>query len=313
VSASIAIGASQTFTAIYTMTITDVINGAGLTNGVTNTATATGRDPANTLVTSGPANAATSITSVAAVNVTKTAASPTTALGANATFTDAGDTITFFYVVKNMGSVALTLARPVDVGPKFNSIAGTNTLSAFTPASVSLAIGAQQTFTATYTLSLADVANGVGLTNGVSNTATATARNPANVIVNSASSTATTTVIAVPALALVKTGVLVDNPGGGATTADLAEVITYSYVVQNVGNAPITNVTINDLHGTPAAVVPLGAGGITGEVLTVVGPYGAAASTDSSANDGTWTTLAPGASIKFNWPHAVTQAEMDHG
>ncbi len=312
--ASLAVGASQTFTATYTLSAADVINGAGVANGVTNTAKATGKEPGGLIATSSNASATTAITTVAGLSVTKTAAAPTVAAGTYPTLTDAGDTITFTYIVKNVGSVPLTAVLPTDAGPKFNAIAGTNALSAFTPAAaVPLAVGASQTFTATYTLSLADVKNAVGLTNGVTNTASATGKSPANATITAANSSTATTIIATPSLTISKTYVLTDTGGLTPAKADLNELVTYSYVITNTGNVPMSNVTINDLHGTPAAVVGLGAGGITSETLTTPGPYGAAASTDTTANDGVWTTLAPGASATFKWPHTVTQAEIDHG
>jgi hypothetical protein len=73
------------------------------------------------------------------------------------------------------------------------------------------------------------------------------------------------------------------------------------------------NVQINDLHGVPAVVVPTGGAGITGETLTTPGPLGAAASPDSAANDGIWTTLAPGATVTFTYSYTVTQADIDRG
>jgi uncharacterized repeat protein (TIGR01451 family) len=313
-SASIAVGASQTFTATYTLTATDVANGAGVTNGVANTARATGREPGSLTATSSPSTATTSILVVAGVTVTKTAAAPTIAAGSNATITDAGDSITYTYVVKNVGSVTITQAFPSDAGPKFNGINGTNTLSAFSPAgSVTLVAGASQTFTATYVLSITDMQNAVGIANGVTNTASATARNPSNAVITAPSSSAATTITAAPILTLSKTFVLTDTPGLTAARADLNELVTYTFTVRNTGNVPINTISISDLHGTPAVLVPNGAGGITSETLTIPGPYGAGASTDATANDGVWSLLAPGATITFSWPHTVTQAEIDNG
>jgi uncharacterized repeat protein (TIGR01451 family) len=312
-SASLAIGGSQTFTATYTLSAADVMNGAGVTNGVANIAKAIGTEPGGKIASSANATAATSILTVAGLTVTKTAAAPTVALGTNASFTDAGDTITFTYVVKNVGSVALTAVFPSDVGPKFNAIAGTNALSAFAPAApVNLAAGASQTFTAVYILSLADMKNGVGITNGVTNTAAATGKSPTLVTITAPNSTANTTINAVSAITISKGFVLTDTGGGTAAMADLNELITYTYTISNTGNVPLQTISVNDLHGTPAVTVPLGPGGITTDTLTVNGPYGAAASPDTTANDGIWTTLAPGATITFKWLHTVTQAEMDH-
>jgi uncharacterized repeat protein (TIGR01451 family) len=312
--ASIAIGGNQTFTATYTLSAADVMNGAGVTNGVTNIAKANGTEPGGKIASSANANAATSILTVAGLTVTKTAAAPTVNLGTNTTFTDANDTITFTYVVKNVGSVALTAVFPSDAGPKFNAIAGTNTLSAFTPATpVALAAGASQTFTAVYILSLTDMKNGVGIANGVTNTASATGKSPTAVTITAPNSSASTTIVAVPAMTISKTFVLTDTGGLTPAMADLNELLTYTYTITNSGNVPIQNISVNDMHGTPAAAVPLGAGGITTDTLTVIGPFGAAASPDTTANDGIWTTLAPGATITFKWLHNVNQAEMDNG
>ena len=97
------------------------------------------------------------------------------------------------------------------------------------------------------------------------------------------------------------------------TPVVLGQVITYSYAVSNTGNVPMQNVKINDLHGVPAVVVPTGGAGITAETLTAAGPLGAGASPDSAANDGIWTTLAPGATVTFTYSYTVTQTDIDNG
>jgi trimeric autotransporter adhesin len=99
----------------------------------------------------------------------------------------------------------------------------------------------------------------------------------------------------------------------GSTPVSLGQSVTYTYTVANTGNVTITNVQISDMHGTPPAVIPVGGTGIKGEILTVPGPLGAAASPDATTNNGIWSTLAPGATIQFNYVHTVTQAEIDNG
>ena len=98
-----------------------------------------------------------------------------------------------------------------------------------------------------------------------------------------------------------------------STPVVLGQIVTYTYTIANTGNVVINNVQISDMHGTPAALVPTGGAGITSETLTVPGPLGAGASPDSTSNNGIWSTLAPGASIQFNYVHTVTQAEIDNG
>jgi large repetitive protein len=283
----------------------------------------------NTATASGTYNAATTTSNTSTVNVTvapaapsiqalsKSAGVPTTGLGPNATVTDAGDTITFTYVLKNNGNVTLNNVLPVDTGPTFNSIAGTGTLAAFTPTvpsntlPITLAPGAQQTYTAVYTLSALDAYRGAGTSPLVANSANATGKTPANVTVNStAPATATAIIAPGPSLTIVKTS-------STAGPVAVGNTVTYTYTVTNNGNVPITGVKIGDTHEgaaiTPQSamleqVAPLGgAGG------GVPGPLGAGASTDTTAGDGIWTTLAPGATVIFKYTHTVTQAEFDAG
>jgi uncharacterized repeat protein (TIGR01451 family) len=310
--ATLAPGASQTFTATYTLFSADIANAAGITNGVTNTARATGTNPSGNPVTSPTSTARTSILTVASISLTKTAAAPSVAAGDNPAVTDAGDTIPFTYVIRNTGSVALTNAFPTDAGPRFNGVNGTNALSAMSPASgVALAAGASATFTATYTLSAFDVYRAAGILSGVTNIANASAVRAGPVTIIAPAALATTTIPGQPSLRVEKSFVLNDVSGGTAARADLNETITYTYVVTNIGNVALTNVSVNDIH--EAVAVPLGAGGITGETLTP-GPLGATASTpDATANNGIWSILAPGAVVTFTYTHTVTQSEIDSG
>jgi hypothetical protein len=98
-----------------------------------------------------------------------------------------------------------------------------------------------------------------------------------------------------------------------AGPVSLGNTIVYTYIVTNNGTLSLNNIQVKDMHGSPAVQVALGPGGITSETLTVPGPSGAAASPDTTPNDGIWTTLAPGASVRFTYTHTVTQAEIDHG
>jgi uncharacterized repeat protein (TIGR01451 family) len=93
----------------------------------------------------------------------------------------------------------------------------------------------------------------------------------------------------------------------------LGQTIIYTYTVANTGNVSLSNVKVTDMHGTPATLISGGTSGITNDTLTIPGPLGIGASPDSAANDGIWTTLAPGATVQFTYTHTVTQAEIDRG
>jgi len=235
---------------------------------------------------------------------------PTTTVSTNGT-------ITYNYKITNTGNVTMNGVAPADAGPTFNGSAGTGTLSAFTPATATIAPGAFQNFTATYTISQLDNFHAAGVNLGVSNTAGATGTfGPSNTPYTAPAankSTATTTVPAFPAMTIAKTYAIshIAANSGLGTNAGLGDTVTYTYVTCNTGNVTMTNVQVNDLHvGTAVA---LGAGGITGESLTTNGPLGAAASTDATANNGIWSSLAAGACVTSTWAHIVTQAEIDHG
>ncbi len=287
---------------------------------IDNTAQATGTYNASTANYGSSSQSVPVATAAPNMTITKTAAAPTTALGADATHTDALDTITYTYVVTNTGNVTMNSAVPVDAGPKFNGFAGTNSLGAFSPASATIIPGGSQTFTAVYTLSTLDVYHGADIVNGVTNSAVATGTygplNTAFTIPAANKATATTQIAGFPSLTIAKVAVLTDIGGGTAGKADVGETITYTYTITNNGTVPVTNVSPRDNHDTnpgPGSLVALGAGGITGETLSAAGPLGAGASTDATANNGIWSVLAPGASVTFTWAHIVTQAEFNHG
>ncbi|WP_309083094.1 DUF6923 family protein, partial [Chelativorans sp.] len=84
-----------------------------------------------------------------------------------------GEAILYTFEVRNAGNVPLDEVTPKDAGPTFNGVDGTGRLSGFEPNPVSLDPGQVQAFTATYTLTQADIDNGAGVDDGVENTATA--------------------------------------------------------------------------------------------------------------------------------------------
>jgi uncharacterized repeat protein (TIGR01451 family) len=282
---------------------------------IDNTATASG------IYGGGPATTATSnqvkvpvAPAVSTLKVTKSAALPTVGNGVDLTHVDAGDTITFTYTVQNTGNITMTAVAPTDIGPKFNGIAGTNLLGAFTGGTATLAPGQTSApFFATYILSTLDVDRGAGIVGGVTNTASATAT-PANGPLGVVTpGTASTTIAANPALSIVKSFSLADNIGGTAGKADVGEIITYTYKVKNVGNVAMTAVQFSDLH---VVTTILSTASMKNETV-LVGDDGPLApgtpSTDATAADGIWSVLQPGATVTFTYTHTVTQAEFNAG
>ena len=210
-------GIEQTCTATYTTTQGDVDRGA-----ITNTGTASGRSPA------GPVMASDTVTVPAIATPRITVVKSATPL----TFTAPGTVITYDYLVTNAGNVTLTAVDVTD--PMQN-------LSTVTCPDATLAPGAEEHCTATYTTTQADLDRG-----SVDNTGTATGTPPAGSVATD-SSTATVPAIQTAAIGLVKSA--------GVMTVDAAgTVIIYSYLVTNRGNVTLSQVEVTDQRSGVSAV-----------------------------------------------------------
>ena len=258
---TLAPGASTTCTATTAYTITQADVDAGVVN---NTATATAKSPSGATVTSPTSSTSTPVNQVSSLLLTKSAA--VTDVNGDGK-TNLGDKIAWSFLVKNTGTVTVTTTAISDAK------AGATTCPVTT-----LAPGASTTCTATtaYTITQADVDNGV-----VSNTATATAKNPANVTVTSNTSQTDTPVNQAPALQLTKSAAVTDVNGDGKT--NLGDKITWSFLVKNTGTVSLNTLAISDAK----------AGATTCPV----------------------TTLAPGASTTCTatTAYVITQADVDAG
>jgi hypothetical protein len=285
---------------------------------IDNTATSTGTYNSTT-VTSNTSPASVNVTPASSkleITVKAVSAGPTSTGG----ITNAGDTITYTYTVRNAGNVTLTNVTPVEAAtqPTFNGVTGTGSWGAFSPAPQTLNPNATQTFFRTYTITDLDAYRAATLpstgANLVSNTATATGNFGASTVVSTApnaSQTVTAKIDGVGTLLLAKSRVLNDLPVTNGT-ADLNETVTYTYTVTNTGNAPVTAVTVSDVHGDAAHGGPttIVAPTITSEALQSGAPF--PGSSDAAIN-GVYDTLAPGATVTFTYTHTVTQAEVDGG
>ena len=207
---TLAPAASETCTASVTTNQTDVDRGH-----ITNTGTATGTPPTGPAVT---AQSTVTVTGVQtpSIGLVKTA-SPTG-------FSAAGVLITYSYTVTNSGTVTLTSVGVTD------PMSG---LSAITCPSTTLAPGTNETCTATYTTTQADVDRG-----SVTNTGTASGTPPTGPALTD-HSTVTVPATRTPTITLVKTASV-----GGYTAPGTH--ITYSYKVTNTGNVTLTSVGVTD-------------------------------------------------------------------
>ena len=300
----------------YTLTQADI--DAGL---VSNTATVTATPPIGAPVTdksdpvtSGPTSdnpTITPLTTTPVIGLVKVAGA---IVDANANGkVDAGDTVAYTFTVSNLGTVTLNSIAVTD--PKIPGI---------TCLATTLAPGAATTCSGpVYTLTQADVNAGQA-----SNQATVAAKTPLGVAVSDLSDPATAgpannnpTVVVIPALkaiGIVKTGTF--NDLNNNAVADLGDTITYAFTVSNLGNLPLTNVSVSDnkIGAVTCAATALAPGqstNCTGPVYNLIqadidaGTVSNQATATGKAPDGTLVSdlsdpVTPGASN--NTPTDVT-------
>lgn len=162
--------------------------------------------------------------------------SPTVGLSSSGSHTDSngnggaevGETVTFRFTVTNTGPSTLT-----------NIVVTGSGLGTVTCAAPTLAPGAETQCTATpRALTQADIDAG-----SVTSSATVTAESLAGDVAT-AQSTATVALPTVGAIAIAKTGVLVDANGNGH--ADVGERAEYTITVSNPGSTVLTDITVTD-------------------------------------------------------------------
>ncbi|MDE1566207.1 hypothetical protein QP431_07255 [Actinotignum sanguinis] len=228
-------GAVATGTAQATLTQADIDAGR-----VDNTATVTGTSPHNTQVQA-TATVTTPLPAAGALTVSKTATPPATIA--------AGEHVRYSIDVRNTGNVTLsgvTITDPL-LGGELGTIA-------------TLAPGASQQVTGTYTLTQADIDRGT-----LDNTATATGTDPRGTAV-SAQGSVTVSLPEAPALAVTKTA----TP---PATIAAGEQVHYRIAVRNTGNVTLHGIIVNDplLGGKLATITTLapGASGTVGGSYTL--------------------------------------------
>ncbi|WP_274427182.1 CshA/CshB family fibrillar adhesin-related protein, partial [Chelativorans sp. YIM 93263] len=216
---TLAPGDTFIFNAEYTLTQADVD-----ASRVDNTATATGTDPNGDPVDSPPDSAITQLEVQPGLDIEKSGAW-NDADGDGVA--DVGETITYSFLVENVGNVTLTDVTVDDAIVTVNEAAQT------------LQQGESFTFSADYTLTQDDLNTG-----RVINTATATGTDPGGDPVESPEDGTETLLPSQPELLLEKTGSWNDEDGDDL--ADAGETITYNLRVENTGTVTVENVTVND-------------------------------------------------------------------
>lgn len=224
---------------------------------------------------------------------TNTLAVPQLTLAKSASVTSvssAGTTINYTITVSNTGNVTIsgiTVSDPL--GSPVCATSGNATI-------VTLAPSSQETCTLTYTVSQADLDSAGGGDGDIDNTATASGTYGSTPV--SASASHAVALVTNPQLSVTKTA-------DDTTDVEAGQIITYTYVVANTGNQTITNIGLNDSHnGSGPVPVP---GNET--LSTDSGPAGD--SSDATANDGIWSSLAPGDAVTFTATYTVTQQDVD--
>lgn len=275
---------------------------------IDNTVTATGSSPGNT----------DDVTATDTENVDVEDAAPelvVTKFSSDANL-GVGDTATYTYTVENTGNVTLTAVSLSDAhdgagaGVTPTLIASPLTDNGTTGDSVdaggdqifdTLAPGDIVTWTASYTVVQGDLNNNGGGDGDIDNTVTASATPVAGTLGGTLTADESVTLEAQnPSLAVTKDATAVNGTAGPVANVEVDDVITYTYVVTNDGNVPLTNVSIND-------VVDAGTGATTAPIITA-----SDTPTDDDALDNIFDSLAVGDSVTFTTTYTVTQDDVDN-
>ncbi len=230
--------ASATFTSTYTVTQADIDAGADLTN----TVTATSQSPAGTTPPTATDDVAVDLEDrVPGVEVRKSVS--------EASDVTVGTILTYTYEVENTGNVTL---NNVSLDDQHSASSGTSALTITPDGGVALTLDPDETlvFTATYTVTQADIDAGADLTNIVS----VTTESPVGTTPPSDTDDETVDLDdSAPSIEAIKT-VLSQE---GSTAGDL---IVFEITVANTGNVTLDTVTLADTlrraDGTLIAPVP---------------------------------------------------------
>ncbi|MBC5838125.1 DUF7507 domain-containing protein [Flavobacterium muglaense] len=198
-----------------------------------------------------------------------------------------GEKINYELLVKNTGNVTLNNITITDSNADAGSISPANLTS--------LAAGASFTFTAKHTIVQADFNNGKA-----TNTATVTGTIPVvGTLITDQSDDPTTiapndpTVVTVPEIGKL-TSTKVDAAPADGSFDTVGEIITYTIFVTNTGTITLTDLNIVDPNA---------------DTITLQSTTG----TDTNTTDNRVDSIDPNQTATFIATHAITQADLDLG
>ena len=220
--ASLAVGASVTYTTSQAVTQAELDSG----NAVTNTATVT-----DTQTPSESSTVSTGVTQTPGVSIVKSVTSVGGVAG-DPTATTLGEAIDYSVVVTNTGNETLTNVVVLDT-----------TLGTTLGTLASLAVGASGTYTASQTVTQAELNTGTPATNTATVTDTQNVTGSSTAITSVAQQTGGT---GTPDVSIVKTVTSVGGVAGDPAATYAGEVIDYQIVVTNTGTEALTNVVVTD-------------------------------------------------------------------
>ena len=202
-------------------------------------------------------------------------------------------TLAYTIVIVNTSGVNMTAPSLTDAltqgGSPRTLTSGPTLVSGDGGVAGQLDVGETWTYSATYAVSQSDIDNGASLLNTATFDTAQTAPSFDD---------ATTTITQSPSFTVTK---IADD----TTDVPAGQTVTYTYVVTNTGNITLDNVALSESHnGSGPDPAP------SGETQTGdVAPLGD--SSDATANNGVWSTLAPGDSVTFTGAYLVIQADID--
>ncbi len=282
-------GETWTYTATYTVTQADIDDGGTFSN----------------VFTFATAQAASQNSNAATTTVTRTSSHTIAKIQSSGPnpVTAAGDIVGYSVSVANTGNTSLTNVLLTDAltqdAVSLTLTSGPTKTSGDTDSDNVLDAGETWVYSASYTVPQTVIDNGAVLSN-VANVDT----DQTSLL---ASAPVETPVTQTRTLLFAKSAILNGNPVGLPVTTALAagDVVTYRYDVTNTGNVTMSNVGVSDSHnGNNTLPVPGGEA-----MLADAGTLGD--STDATAANSQWSSLAPGDSVRFTASYTVNQSDVD--